>query len=465
MTITDEQRTVSEQPAACPVNHGARSCPAADMDLWDFDMFQRQEHHAALEQLRETDPGIHWIDEGEQGSGYWAITRHAHLKEVNRRADVFSSNHSGTQMRDPDLRSKVSRFALDQTLIDMDPPRHTRYRKLVNRGFTPRMIGLLEDYLQNRTDMILDAVVEDGRCDFVRNVSAELPLQAIAEMMGIPVEDRSKVFDWTNAMVGNEDPEFVKSREDIDNAAAELFGYSHKLQTERRSTPSDDIVTTLLSADIDGEALSELEFDMFFLILCVAGNETTRNSITRGMMAFFDFGDQWEKFVADPDRHMDTAVEEIVRWATPVLYFRRQALSDYELGGVKIAAGDKVLMWHTSANRDPRAFEDPWRFDIERTPNDHVGFGGGGPHYCLGASLARMEIRLTFREIARRMPDIRLDGRPDYLRSNFIGGVKRLPVAYTPSPSYNTVPLHRLGSAAGVSGTVGYGGHIERTAP
>ncbi|MXZ51661.1 MAG: cytochrome P450, partial [Acidimicrobiaceae bacterium] len=196
----------------------------------------------------------------------------------------------------------------------------------------------------------------------------------------------------------------------------------------------------------------------------VAGNETTRNSITRGMMAFLDFPAQWEKFVADPDRHMETAVEEIVRWASPVMYFRRQALSDYEIGGVKIAAGDKVLMWHVAANRDPRAFEDPWRFDIERTPNDHVGFGGGGPHYCLGASLARMEIRLMFREIARRMPDIQLDGEPDYLRSNFIGGVKRLPVAYTPSPSYNTVPLHRLGSAAGVSGTVGYGGHVERNA-
>jgi len=326
------------------------------------------------------------------------------------------------------------------------------------------MINLLEDYLQNRTDIILDRVVEKGRCDFVRDVSAELPLQAIAEMMGIPVEDRSRVFDWTNAMVGGEDPELVKSRDDILQAAAELFGYSHQLQMERRDTPSDDIVTTLLSADIDGEALSEIEFDMFFLILCVAGNETTRNSITRGMMAFFDFPDQWEKFTSDPDRHMETAVEEIVRWATPVMYFRRQALADYEIGGVKIAAGDKVLMWHVAANRDPRAFEDPWRFDVERTPNDHVGFGGGGPHYCLGASLARMEIRLMFREIARRMPDIRLDGEPDYLRSNFIGGVKRLPVTYSPSPSYDTVSLHRLGSAAGASGTVGYGGHVERTA-
>ena len=438
--------------------------PAGVADLWDLDMFQRQEHYAVLERLRETDPGIHWVDEGSRGSGYWAITRHAHLKEVNRRADVFSSNHSGTQMRDPDRGNKVAGFSRDHTMIEMDPPNHTHYRKLVSRGFTPRMVGLLQDYLQNRTDIILDRVVEAGRCDFVRDVSAELPLQAIAEMMGIPIEDRSKVFDWTNAIVGGDDPDFATSRADVHRAAAELFDYSHRLQTERRSKPRDDIITTLLSADFDGEALTELEFDMFFLMLCVAGNETTRNSITRGMMAFFDFPDQWQKFVADADRHMETAVEEIVRWATPVMHFRRQALCDYEIGGVKIVKGDKVIMWHAAANRDPRAFSDPWCFDIERTPNDHVGFGGGGPHYCLGASLARMEIRLMFREIARRLPDIGLDGKPDYLRSNFIGGVKRLPVAYTPSLSYYTVPLHRLGSAAGVSGTVGYGGQMERTA-
>ena len=432
--------------------------------MWDLGLFQRQEYHEVMERLRETDPGIHWVDEKDRGSGYWAVTRHAHVKEVNRRADVFSSGHSGAQMRDLDPDRTVSGSARHPTLVDMDPPRHTRYRRLVNRGFTPRMIGLLEDYLQNRTDIILDNVVERGRCDFVRDISAELPLQAVADVMGIPVEDRAKVCDWSNALIGRADPEFIKTREDILRAADELFGYSHELQTERRGTPADDIITTLLAADVDGEALTESEFDMLFLLLCVAGIETTRNAITWGMMAFFDFGDQWEKFTADPDRHMDTAVEEIVRWATPVLHFRRQALSDYEIGGVRIAAGDKVVFWHAAANRDPRAFEDPWRFDIERTPNDHVGFGGGGPHYCLGASLARMEIRLMFREIARRMPDIRPDGEPDYLRSNFIAGVKHLPVAYTPSPSQGTVPLPRLGSAAGVSGTVGYGGHVERAA-
>jgi len=234
------------------------------------------------------------------------------------------------------------------------------------------------------------------------------------------------------------------------------------LQTERRGEPADDIITTLLSADLDGEMLSEDEFDMFFLLLSVAGNETTRNSITRGMMGFFDFPDQWDKYVSDPARYEDTMVDEVVRWASPVMHFRRQCIRDYELDGVQIAAGDKVVMWHVAANRDPRAFKDPWNFDIERTPNDHVGFGGGGPHFCLGANLARMEIKLMFREIAKRLPDIRLAGEISYLRSNFIGGVKKLPVAFTPSPSLNTVAMERLGSAAGASGTEGFGGDVER---
>ena len=435
------------------------------VDFWDHDLFQRQDHHEVLAELRETDPGIHWVSEGDLGPGYWAITRLAHLKEVNRQADIFSSNHSGTQMHDPDTVDHMSEYQRDHILIEMDAPNHTRYRKLVNRGFTPRMIGLLEDYLENRTDIILDLVTQRGECDFVSEVSAELPLQAIAEMLGVPVDDRSRIFDWTNTFIGREDPDFVCEHDEVTKAALELYAYSHELQADRRDKPGDDIITTLLTADVDGEALSENEFDMFFLLLCVAGNETTRNSITRGMMAFFDFPDQWAKFVSDADRYMDTAIDEIVRWATPVMHFRRQALVDYELGGVDIKAGDKIVMWHIAANRDPRAFDDPWQFDIERSPNDHIGFGGGGPHYCLGANLAKMEIRLMFREIAKRMPDIRLNGEISYLRSNFIGGIKALPVAYTPTPSLNTGSLKRLGSAAGASGTEGFGGHVERDAP
>jgi len=434
----------------------------AELDLWDFDAFQRQEHHAMLEQLRETEPGVHFVDEGDRGPGFWAVTRLDHLKEVNRQPAVFSSNARGTQMQEPDESSVTDEFQRDSLMLSMDPPKHTRYRRIVSRGFTPRMIGLLEDYLQNRTDMIIDRVCEQGRAEFVTDVSAELPLQAIAEMVGIPIEDRAKIFDWTNSMIGADDPDFAATRDDVTAAFTELFVYSRALQTKRRNEPADDIITTLLSADVDGERLDETEFDMFFLLLCVAGNETTRNSITRGMHAFFEFPEQWDKYRSDPARYADTATEEIVRWATPVLNFRRQAMADYDLGGVKISAGDKVVMWHIAANRDPRAFDDPWAFDIERSPNDHVGFGGGGPHFCLGANLARMEIRLMFKAIAERLGDIRLDGEVEYLRSNFIGGVKKMPVAFTPTPSTHTSPLQWLGSAAGVSATAGYGGLVER---
>lgn len=432
------------------------------IDLWDMDAFQRQEHHEMLERLRETDPGIHWVDEGDLGPGFWAITRLEHLKEINRHADIFSSNKGGTQMQERQRADVMDDFQNDSLMLSMDPPKHTRYRRIVSRGFTPRMINLLEDYLQNRTAMIVDKVCEQGRCDFVTDLAAELPLQAIAEMVGIPLEDRQKIFDWTNSMIGADDPDFAQSEEDVMAAFAELFAYSNALQKERRNKPADDIITTLLSADVDGEKLDEVEFDMFFLLLCVAGNETTRNTITRAMHAFFEFPDQWELYKSDPDKYNDGMVEEAVRWATPVLNFRRQALRDYEIGGVTIKENDKVVMWHIAANRDPRAFDDPWTFDITRSPNDHVGFGGGGPHYCLGANLAKQEIRLMFRAIADRLPDIHLDGEVTYLRSNFIGGVKSMPVAFTPTPSTNTSAMDRLGSAAGASGGGGYGHAVDR---
>ncbi len=432
------------------------------IDLWDMDAFQRQEHHEMLERLRETDPGLHFVDEGDNGPGFWAVTRLEHLREVNRHPEVFSSNKGGTQMQEPAENDEMDQFQRDALMLSMDPPKHTRYRRIVSRGFTPRMINLLEDYLQNRTDMIIDNVCEKGHAEFVTELSAELPLQAIAEMMGIPLEDRKRIFDWTNSLIGASDPDFAQDEDDAMGAMAELFAYSNALQKQRRDTPADDIITTLLSADVDGEKLDEMEFDTFFMLLCVAGNETTRNSVSRGMHGFFEFPDQWELYRSDPDRYADGMVEEVVRWATPVLNFRRQALQDYEIGGVKIKEGDKVVMWHIAANRDPRAFDDPWTFDITRSPNDHVGFGGGGPHFCLGANLARMEIRLMFKGLAERLPDIRLAGDLAYLRSNFIGGIKAMPVEFTPTPSTHTVPLARLGSAAGASGTTGYGGARER---
>ena len=418
-----------------------------DVDLLDFDRFQRGEHHEMFRALRNTGNGIHWIDE-PGGPGFWAITRIDQLREVNREPEVFSSTKGGTQIQDSAPDDFEAQMRRESIMLDMDPPKHTRYRLLVNKGFTPRMIGLLEAYLENRTRVIVDKVCETGGCDFVTELSSELPLQAIAEMMGIPLEDRGKIFDWTNRMIGSSDPEFATTPEAVQEAFTELYAYSHQLQQSRRDTPTDDIVTTLLNAEVQGDKLSEWEFDMFFLLLCVAGNETTRNTISHGMHAFMTNPEQWQKFVADPDRHMDGAIEEVLRWATPVLHFRRTAARDYVLDGTPIAEGDKVVIWHISANRDERAFEDPFRFDIERTPNDHVAFGGGGPHYCLGANLARMEMRLMFREMAGRLGDMRLTGEPQYLRSNFIGGIKHMPVAYTPTASTNTTPMERLGGAA-----------------
>jgi cholest-4-en-3-one 26-monooxygenase len=428
----------------------------SDVDLNDMDAFQRGEHHAMFVKLRNTEPGVHWQDEPE-GTGYWAVTRLDHLREVNRQPDVFSSNRGGTQIVDAPDDDLEARMRHDSIMLDMDPPKHTRYRKLVNRGFTPRMIGLLEAYLENRTKIIVDRVCERGECDFVTELASELPLQAIAEMMGIPLEDRARIFDWTNKMIGSSDPEFASSQDDVTQAFTELYAYSHQLQEQHQ--PAEDIVTTLLNGEVDGDKLSEWEFDMFFLLLCVAGNETTRNTISHGMHGFMTNPDQWQRFLADPEGMMSTAMEEVLRWATPVLHFRRTAMRDYDLGGVNIAEGDKVVMWHISANRDERHFPDPFRFDIGREHNEHVAFGGGGPHFCLGANLARMEMRLMFREIAARLPDMRLTDEPKYLRSNFIGGIKHMPVAFTPTASTNTPSMARLGAAA-KGDTRGYGHQV-----
>lgn len=418
----------------------------SQIDLWDMKAFADQRHHDWFKTLRNEDPGIHWFDEEQsvgharQGNGGWMVCRHEYLKEVNRNTDVFSSNIGGTQMQEMNT-TDVGMTQNDALMLTMDPPKHTRFRKLVNRGFTPRMISMLEKYLENRTHRILDQVSEKGSAEFVTEISAELPLQAIAELVGIPIEDRSKIFNWTNRMIGADDPDFAHSPEHVMEASIELYGFAQSLYLARVEYPRDDIITKLIEADIDGEKLSTDEFNAFFLLLTVAGNETTRNSISWGMKAFLENPDQWKKFCSDPARYMDSTIEEILRWATPVMKFRRTATQDYELGGRQIKKGDKVVMWHISANRDEKVFDDPYKFDIERDPNDHIAFGGGGPHFCLGANLARMEIKLMFEELAKRIPDMTQDGEIKFLRSNFIGGIKELPIKFTPTASSNTKEL------------------------
>ena len=315
-----------------------------------------------------------------------------------------------------------------QMMLNMDPPTHTRYRLLINKGFTPRMVKRLEDGMRERATRIVDAVAEKGECDFVEQVAAELPLQVIADILGVPQEDRAKMFEWSNRMVGADDPEYAAlNDENPIEAAMELYAYAHALADERRKNPQDDIISILLNAEVDGEKLTELEFDTFFLLLTVAGNETTRNAISHGMHAFFQNPDQWELFKHERSA---TAGDEIIRWATPVTVFQRTAINDVEVGGVPIAAGQRVGMFYASANYDEDVFTDPFRFDITRDPNPHQAFGGHGAHYCIGANLARLEVEIMFNTIADRMPNIAKLGEASRLRHGWINGIKELPVQY-----------------------------------
>ena len=402
------------------------------VDLLDLDRFQRGEHHEMFRRLRFEAP-VSWQDTS-RGRGFWSVVKHRDVIEVNRDQHRFSSEVGGVNIWDfGDLgtdRSQADPRGL--MMLYMDPPKHTRYRLLVNKGFTPRMIGLLEKYLRHRSVLIVDSIIERGSCDLVEDLAAELPLQAIAEIMGVPQEDRRLLFAWSNRMIGMDDPEYAS--DDASVAAGELYMYVNELAKSRRSDPRDDIVTRLINAEIDGDKLSELEFDMFMLLLTVAGSETTRNAITWGVHALMQHPEAYAAMrdALGDEARFNTGIEEVLRWASPVLYFRRTATEDTVLGGQRIAQGDKVVMWYISANRDEDVFTDPYEFDIARHPNEHIVFGGGGNHYCLGASLARMELRLMLREVLGRIPDMRPAGKPEMLRSNFIGGIKHLPVTYTP---------------------------------
>ena len=409
------------------------------INLLDLDRFQRLEHYEMFDRLRAEAP-VSWHDyPGAQG--FWNVVQHQDLVTVNRDTGLYSSETGGISILTPDefpgeMQGNDPRGLM---MLYMDPPKHTRYRLLVNKGFTPRMIGLIEKYLEHRAVLIVDNIIERGSCDFVEDLAAELPLQAIAEIMGVPQEDRRMLFDWSNRMIGLDDPEYA----DADGAAAsaELFMYVNDLAQKRAADPRDDIVTKLINSEIEGDRLTEFEFDMFMMLLTVAGNETTRNTTSWGMWALMQNLDQYANLSGDLDGKLDHAIEEILRWATPVYHFRRTATADTELHGQEIKKDDKVVIWHISANRDEAVFTDPYRFDIDRWPNEHIAFGGGGQHFCLGANLARMELKLIFREILERIPDMRLAGNVEMLRSNFIGGVKHMPVTFTPGVRRTPAPL------------------------
>jgi cytochrome P450 len=382
--------------------------------------------HEQLRWLRENAPVYRHHGDRERGwPDFWAVTRHEDVTYVSRHPELFSS-HTRLALFD---EAPEEHIALQQMMmLNQDPPDHTRKRGFVNRGFTPRAIGVLEQHIRDIARDLVRKVGEEA--DFVTDIAAPLPLYVICELLGAPVEDRQKIFEWSNTMIGYDDPEFQATPEDSQAAAAAIYAYAHELAAERAENPRDDIVTKLLEPDPGGDRLSSDEFDLFVLLLMVAGNETTRNAASGGMLAFFDHPGQWERLKADP-RLVRTAVDEIVRWVTPVNLFRRTATRDTELHGQKIEEGDKVVVFYSSANRDEAIFTDPYTFDAGRDPNPHIGFGGGGPHFCLGAHLARLELRVLFETLLELMSNIELNGNVRRLRSNFINGIKEMPVRHS----------------------------------
>ncbi|MEU0184195.1 cytochrome P450 [Streptomyces sp. NPDC006207] len=409
------------------------SCPALPdgFDFTDPDVNQERIPLPEFAALRRTAP-VSWIPQphgiaGFGDDGYWAVTRHADVKTVSTTPETFSSRTNTAIIRFNEHMQRDRIDAQQLIILNMDPPEHTRLRQIVQRGFTPRAIRALEDALRRRAERIVAGAAAHGSGDFVTDVACELPLQAIAELIGVPQEDRGKIFEWSNNMIGYDDPELAITEEIGTESSIELISYAMNMADERKACPAHDIVTKLVAAENEGNLTTD-EFGFFVLVLAVAGNETTRNAITHGMHAFLTHPDQWDLFRAERPR---TAADEIVRWATPVTSFQRTATHDTELGGAKIREGDRVGIFYASANHDPEVFTAPDTFDVTRDPNPHLGFGGGGPHFCLGASLARFEIDLIFNAIADTLPAIRLAGAPRRLRSPWLNGVKELRVTYT----------------------------------
>jgi cytochrome P450 len=397
------------------------------IDLSDHDAFVDAVPHEAFAQLRAEDP-VHWNPEAD-GPGFWAVTRYHDIRAVHRNWEVYSSEIGGTSLEDLEPQYIEAR----KSMIDMDPPRHDQLRGLINRRFTPRAVGVWRDQVRKVAGEVLDRALPMGEFDFVQEISSEIPMQVFAEILGIPQEERRIIIDIGDRLLGNADPEYAVADDDAHRhlpfsspAALEMFEFGRKLAAERRKAPKDDIITQLAF-----EPLTQQEFDVYFVLLATAGNETTRHTITHGLMALLEFPEQLERLRAQPEELGRSAAEEMLRWATPVHHFRRTAAVDTELGGVEIKAGDKVTTWFVSGNRDDAMFEDPYRFDVGRTPNPHMAFGPGGVHHCMGAHLAKMEIQIAFEELLKRVKTIELTGPAERLRSNFFNGIKRLPVKVT----------------------------------
>jgi methyl-branched lipid omega-hydroxylase len=404
-----------------------------DPAFWLRPMAEREGAFATLR--RERPVSFHAepeVPEGlpfPRGPGFWSLVKHEDILHVSRSPELFCS---GKGSNIGDLPAPFLEFF--GSMINMDDPRHGRLRRIVSRGFTPRRIARAEADVKRAAAQIVDAVIEKGECEFVTEVAARLPLKIICDMMGIPESQYDFVFEKSNVILGASDPEYVGDVQQVVptllGAGAELSQLAQELGRQRKRKPTDDLTSALVNAEVDGEQLDSQDLGSFFVLLAVAGNETTRNAISHGVKALADHPEQRALWQADFDGVAPSAVEEIVRWATPVIHFRRTATRDSEIRGQRIREGEKVVMWYSAGNRDEDVFDEPFRFDVRRAPNEHVGFGGPGPHHCLGAHLARREITLMFREILGRLPEFEVVGEPAYLQSFFIHGIKRMTVRW-----------------------------------
>lgn len=398
-----------------------------DLTLDDIDLlaetWARVVPHDQFDLLRAEAP-VFWHTEPD-GPGFWAITKHADVRSVSHDWETFSSELGATFI--PTQEEEIL-AQLRLSILNQDPPHHNRARRLVSKAFTPRMIAKLVAEIDRRAEAVIDSVIERGECEFVEEIAAQVPVQMICEMIGLESEQWPRMFEISNDVIGaRNDPEYADV--DTEAASAEIFMLCDAVAEDRRTNPRDDLMTALVQAEIDGERLDNAELNLFFISLIVAGNETTRNLINHSLLAMIDHPDQAERLRQDPSL-WDSATEEFLRWGSSIHNFRRTASRDTQLRGVDIAEGDKVVIYYASANRDEDVFDQPHTFDVARTPNDHVTFGGGGVHYCLGASLARAEIRATMRQVVDRLPGIALAGQPERLASDFVNGIKRMPVTW-----------------------------------
>lgn len=408
--------------------------PFDEIDLGSLDFWARDDdfRDGAFATLRREAPISFWpaieMEGFVGGNGHWALTKLDDVHFASRHPEIFSSSPNIViNDQTPELAEYFG------SMIVMDDPRHQRLRSIVSRAFTPRVVARIEESVRDRAHRLVAAMKAnhpDRRADLVSELAGPLPLQIICDMMGVPEEDHQKIFHWTNEILGFGDPDLVTDFEEFIKVSMDIGAYATALAEDRRVNHHDDLTTSLVEADVDGERLASSEIAMFFILLVVAGNETTRNAISHGVLALSQYPEERHKWWSDYEALAPTAVEEIVRWASPVVYMRRTLTRDFEMRDIKMAKGDKVTLWYNSANRDESKFANPWAFDLARDPNPHVGFGGGGAHFCLGANLARREIRVVFDELRREMPDIVATDQPARLLSQFIHGIKRLPVAW-----------------------------------